>query len=530
MAVRPAIKLTRKEIYDEVWTIAVSGMALKYNIPYSSMRKQIMDAGIPIPPPGYRKKKEYGKDAGIAELVGNPDEVVALYKSSAAATKTRKSAPVDAEAHSEEPVPSENDSSDENLTLQALEISSNVADVDVLGEPEVQEGWGGTKHNVYRREVLYREVWQFPVTEVAKKYAVSDVAIHKICKSLNIPTPPRGYWEKLRAGKKVEVLPLPPSDGRNVKTGVRNENAFIQSESESLAYMSEEERVTVLAVASQILLPAEKEKQHPKVAAYRKQLPNLMKTKTAKPPYLSDSVAEETRLRVFRIIDALIKAAEPLGISMDDELRFRCGQDAVQLRFSEATTEVPHELTKEETIAKLQYEDDMKRRGWGSKPNIRKYDHIYNGRVSVGVGEKRRFRDSKSGLLEQRLGEILIAVFVAINDAKIAREEREEKERKRLEEEQRKRDYQKRYNEEVARTLALENQADDYDMACKIRALIAAVEFRDEISMQPWLSWAKAKADWYDPTISAEDEFFGKRKHGDNSEEKKPKEMRYYWW
>lgn len=119
---------------------------------------------------------------------------------------------------------------------------------------------------------------------------------------------------------------------------------------------------------------------------------------------------------------------------------------------------------------------------------------------------------------------------MAINDAKIAREEREEKERKRLEEEQRKRDYQKRYNEEVARTLALENQADDYDMACKIRALIAAVESRDEISMQQWLSWAKAKADWYDPTISAEDEFFGKRKHGDNSEEKKPKEMRYYWW
>lgn len=532
MAVLPVIRLTRKQIYDEVWTIAVSGMALKYNIPYSSMRKQIMDAGIPIPPPGYWTKKEYGKDAGIAELVGNPDEVVALYKSSAVATKMRKSAPVAAEEHSEEPIPSGNVSPDDNPISQEAEISSSVADVSVLGEPEVQEGWGGTKHNVYRREVLYREVWQFPVTEVAKKYAVSDVAIHKICKSLNIPTPPRGYWEKLRAGKKVEVLPLPPSDGKDVKTGVRNENVYTQSVSDSLAFMSEEERATVLAVASQILLPAEKEKQHPKVATYRKQLPNLMKTKTAKPLYLSDSLAEETRSRVFRITDALIKAAEPLGISMDDELRFCCGQDAVQLRFSEATTEVPHELTKEEKMAKLQYEDDMKRRGWGSKPNIRKYDHIYNGTVSVGVGEKRRFRDSKSGLLEQRLGEILIAIFVAINDAKIAREEREEKERKRLEEEQRKRDYQRRYNEEVARTLALENQADDYDMACKIRALIAAVESREEISesIQQWLSWAREKADWYDPTISTEDEFFGKRKHGQSAEEKKPKEMRYYWW
>ncbi len=532
MAVRPVIRLTRKQIYDEVWSVAVSGMAMKYDIPYASMRKQIMDAGIPIPPSGYWTKKEYGKDTNIAELGGNPDEVVALYKSSAAATKMRKMAPAVAEEHSEEPVPSENVSSDNNQVSQKVEISSSAADVSVLGEPEVQEGWGGTKHNVYRREVLYREVWQFPVTEVAKKYAVSDVAIHKICKSLNIPTPPRGYWEKLRAGKKVDVPPLPQSDGRNTKTGIRSENLYIQSTSESLAFMSEEDRATVLAVASQMLLPTEKEKQHPKVAAYRKKLPDLMKTKTAKPPYLSDSLAEETRSRVFRIIDALIKAAEPLGISMDDELRFCCGQDAVQLRFSEATTEVLHELTKEEKLAKLQYEDDMKQRGWGYKPNIRKYDHIYNGTVSVGVGEKRRFRDSKSSILEQRLGEILIAVFVAINDAKLAREEREEKERKRLEEEQRKRDYQKRYNEEVARTLALENQADDYDMACKIRALIAAVESQEEISesMQQWLSWAKEKANWYDPTISAKDEFFGKRKHDQSAEEKKPKEMRYYWW
>ena len=28
MAVRPAIKLTRKQIYDEIWSAAVSGMGL----------------------------------------------------------------------------------------------------------------------------------------------------------------------------------------------------------------------------------------------------------------------------------------------------------------------------------------------------------------------------------------------------------------------------------------------------------------------------------------------------------------------
>ena len=53
MAVRPTVKLTRKQIYDEIWSVAVSGMALKYSIPYSSLLKQIKDANIPVPPSGY---------------------------------------------------------------------------------------------------------------------------------------------------------------------------------------------------------------------------------------------------------------------------------------------------------------------------------------------------------------------------------------------------------------------------------------------------------------------------------------------
>ena len=44
MAVCPAIKLTRKQIYDEIWSTAVSGMALKYSIPYSSLISEETEA------------------------------------------------------------------------------------------------------------------------------------------------------------------------------------------------------------------------------------------------------------------------------------------------------------------------------------------------------------------------------------------------------------------------------------------------------------------------------------------------------
>ena len=72
-------------------------------------------------------------------------------------------------------------------------------------------------------EVENQEVWAMPVTEVAKRYKISDAAIHKVCKSLDIPTPPQGYWAKLRAGKPVKKLPLPPGKEQTklgIQTGI----------------------------------------------------------------------------------------------------------------------------------------------------------------------------------------------------------------------------------------------------------------------------------------------------------------------
>ena len=76
----------------------------------------------------------------------------------------------------------------------------------------------------------------------------------------------------------------------------------------------------------------------------------------------------------------------------------------------------------------------------------------------------------------------------------------------------------------------LENQAEDFAMACKIRALINEVESKadDDSEILEWITWAKAKADWYDPTVAAKDEFFGERKH-EESQECKKLEKRYYW-
>jgi hypothetical protein len=60
------------------------------------------------------------------------------------------------------------------------------------------------------RNALYREVWETPMRQLAKRYDISDVGLTKICKKMDIPTPPRGYWAKRTNGQRVEKAVLPP--------------------------------------------------------------------------------------------------------------------------------------------------------------------------------------------------------------------------------------------------------------------------------------------------------------------------------
>lgn len=59
------------------------------------------------------------------------------------------------------------------------------------------------KTTSFEREKLFDEVWTTPVTKLAKGYGLSDVGLRKICVALDVPLPPRGYWAKLAAGKRI---------------------------------------------------------------------------------------------------------------------------------------------------------------------------------------------------------------------------------------------------------------------------------------------------------------------------------------
>jgi hypothetical protein len=52
-----------------------------------------------------------------------------------------------------------------------------------------------------KRDELQTLVWSKATSSLAQEFGVTDSAIGKVCRKLSIPKPPRGFWEKVYAGK-----------------------------------------------------------------------------------------------------------------------------------------------------------------------------------------------------------------------------------------------------------------------------------------------------------------------------------------
>ncbi|MCA0050636.1 RWP-RK domain-containing protein [Mesorhizobium sp. B283B1A] len=64
------------------------------------------------------------------------------------------------------------------------------------------------KRREFSREELFALVWERPTSEVAKELGISDVALAKLCRRLQVPKPPRGYWAKIQSGRGPRRPPL----------------------------------------------------------------------------------------------------------------------------------------------------------------------------------------------------------------------------------------------------------------------------------------------------------------------------------
>jgi hypothetical protein len=364
------------------------------------------------------------------------------------------------------------------------------------------------EHVTLTREALYEKVWKTPMSRLAAEFGISDVALAKICKKLDVPIPGRGYWARVTNGQKVKQPKLP-----KLREHTRTEFTIAKREPRDPSAPKKEQPEVPSVVVADSLTGA-----HPAV----RKLSSLLDGREpgrAKTLYLRGDfeatvrLGEKTKRRALLILDALLRALEERGhaatfkVPKDawtpHDLEVKVGSETVKLFIAEPLTRTEHKLTPKEEADRIRY---------GSSLFAPKHDFDPSGRLSLRArghyAKSRRWSDGIRQRLEDVLGTIVLGIEDVARRTAMRRAEFEESERRYEEEERRRQTKKVLCNYEQALGDELEQAAEDLRRATAIRELLHAVAnapVRDgkADAVHDWLAWAAARADEIDPRTDA---------------------------
>lgn len=366
----------------------------------------------------------------------------------------------------------------------------------------------------FTREELYELVWATPMARLATEYAISDVGLAKLCARHDVPTPPRGYWAQREAGKAPKRPPLPPSEDHAPIQLARVEETDDPEEGElarALAALKRPEHR--VAVADRLTSPCALVKEAR--AALEEATPDAWGILEPRRRCLGVRVSRGARARALRIADALLKAFAEHGwpVTITDratvvELR----EVSIGLSIEEILETV--EVAVEPDLRADRYAFHYARRQTAHKPSGRLCVHIEVHEELWGAALQRRWRDSATRALEDRLELVLVGMLklaygVRAERARRRRREDEERERARqrraeLEEQQRRR---AALAAERARVARLRDQATRWRESQHLRRFVDEARERgalpelglDGHELASWIAWALQQADRLDP-------------------------------
>lgn len=358
---------------------------------------------------------------------------------------------------------------------------------------------------IIKREDLYEAVWKTPVLRLAPTYGISDVALKKICKQLNVPTPPPGYWTQIRAGWKIKRPPLPKLPyGAPATYTLHPEQPKIRKP--KIAEDPSTLQLKKLAVPPRLTNP------HPLIEQTRRVLkdekPNdwgILRPNDKN--ILSVRVGPDSVPRALRIMNTLVKALEGRRASIyigsfrhtgDPETEIHIDGEEIRIFLRErifSEKKAPENLIKR-FLRRYPKE-------WG------RYSYYPTGVLELYLdeyvdGKQKKWADTPKKKLEEKLGDFIIGLLDIVPDMRQQRLEREERERRWQEEKEERR----RWEEEKERLRALEETAETWIRSEKLRSFVREVERRasqKELSgdskdkLEEWIKLATAHADSLDP-------------------------------
>lgn len=341
---------------------------------------------------------------------------------------------------------------------------------------------------------MFYQVWKTPLTTLADEYGVSDVAVAKSCKRLNVPRPPRGYWAQIAAGKKVRKPNLPPIvDGGVTSTTIdplkslRYPKAgdFDKTETQAIEVPETLHGCHTIVSATKRCLESSKPSEN-----------GLLRSPDD--GTLTMAVSRHSIHRALRLMEALIRAIEAngwqfLGKGEREGMRVNLNGESINLEI-------------EEKIGRAEIPPAPGESRWWKK-----YEYLPTGRLTIRLSEsfyrgiRYSWSDGKIQKLEFLLTEILAGIVVAAEYKRSARLEHEARQRRWAEEERIRNERAARIALERKRRSRLTEALDGWRAAEELRRFCEEVEKRrlngslevDDAS--EWLAWARGIASKSDP-------------------------------
>ena len=402
---------------------------------------------------------------------------------------------------------------------------------------------GSIVARVFTREEFYELVWSRPMTHLAKEFAISDVALHKICRKHNIPNPPLSWWAKKAAGKKVKRTALPKAKAGSPDK-VTIASADMGRESAMLASVREQARI----IASE----GNDDQEPPPHPIAERTLSRLRKARPSDigivaadgAGFIKCEVACSSIDRLAVALPRIIGAASLQGfelVASEGPANFQSEKETVGFSITESIRREEHVLTDAERAKEEAWQrkrDRAAQRGsWDDffgGPRFPEWDYHPTGQLSFefeqvyvlrGSSPRRSFRDGKVQRLENMATDIAIGLAV-LAAAKTEERLRREAERRKIEEERHRQEMAARLRHiEDRRTAGLGAILCELDELDRLRRLITMLT--TEIAAEPtprlsaFVAWAREHLEQCQARLSAraiEDRFEAGRLFGDDDD------------
>ncbi len=367
----------------------------------------------------------------------------------------------------------------------------------------------------FTREEIYNLVWEKPMSRVAAEYSISDVGLAKLCARHDIPTPPRGYWARLEAGRAPSRPPLPPSKNNwpiQLRVTRPEEQSGEILDKLALAIADARKPENRIAVAERLQAPCALVREAR--AALNDAEPDDLGILKRPASCIDLRVSRAQLPRALRIADALLNAFANQGweVVVDDgRTLVHVGESPIAITIEEALETV--ELPARPNLTSS-YSFHYNRRETMRKPSGHLSIRIWERQQHWNHNQQRNWRGSEKRALEERLNDVIVGMLKLASAVKadVARRERQA-----LEEQERQRrlqaalDEQRRLRTVLAQEKAnlerLLEQAARWRESQNLRRFVEQARERGALTelglegqeLSEWIQWALQQADRLDP-------------------------------